>query len=113
MISKPAPERPDRLSGFSLPESLREFSVEALTQLRDNSFDGVGISRETYGPGETAAMERVEAYARQEDLLVEWDAARNLIVRLPGTDGSLAPVGTGSPPKPTQLVCPSPFNVRL
>ena len=54
MVSKPAPDSPDGLSGFSLPESLRTFSVEALTQLRDGSFDGVGISRETYGPGETS-----------------------------------------------------------
>ncbi len=38
----------------------------------------------------------MESYARQEGLAVESDAARNLIVRLPGRDGSLAPVVTGS-----------------
>ena len=96
MVSRPTPDRPDGLSCFSLPNSLRTFSVEALTKLRDSSFDGVGISRETYGPGETAAFDLVESYARQEGLAVESDAARNLIVRLPGRDGSLAPVVTGS-----------------
>jgi len=96
MVSKPAPGRPDGPPGFSLPDSLCDFSVEALSTLRDDSFDGVGVSRETYGPGETAAMAFVEACARKEGLDVEWDAARNLIVRLPGTDGSLAPVATGS-----------------
>jgi beta-ureidopropionase / N-carbamoyl-L-amino-acid hydrolase len=96
MVSKPAPDRPGGLPGFSLPESLRTFAVETLTQLRDASFDGVGVSRETYGPGETAAMERLETCARQEGLTVEWDAARNLIVRLPGTDGALPVVATGS-----------------
>jgi len=96
MVSKPTPDRPDDLPGISLPESMRQFCVDALTQLRDESFDGVGVSRETYGPGETAAMERVESYARKEGLAVEWDAARNLIVRLPGTNRDLPAVATGS-----------------
>jgi N-carbamoyl-L-amino-acid hydrolase len=96
MVSRPTSNGPDDRPGFSLPDTLRDFTVEALTALREASFDGVGVSRETYGPGETAAMERVASYAAEEGLAVEWDAARNLIVRLPGADGTLPAVATGS-----------------
>ena len=60
------------------------------------SFDGIGISRETYGPSETAAMELVAKEAEVHGLETEWDAARNMIVRLPGQDRRLAAVATGS-----------------
>jgi len=65
-------------------------------QLRAQSFDGVGISRETYGPSETQAMELIERIALDHGLESDWDAARNLIVRLPGQQPSLAAIATGS-----------------
>lgn len=63
---------------------------------REISFDGVGISRETYGPGETAAMEIIERQAQDHGLETSWDAARNLTVRLVGSDPALPVVATGS-----------------
>ncbi|MEC8776861.1 MAG: hypothetical protein VXX79_18675, partial [Pseudomonadota bacterium] len=36
-----------------------ELAANLFARLREMSFDGIGISRETYGPSETAAMELV------------------------------------------------------
>jgi N-carbamoyl-L-amino-acid hydrolase len=63
---------------------------------REMSFDGIGISRETYGPGETNAMQVIEDMARGHGFETSWDAARNLIVRLLGRAPELPVVATGS-----------------
>ena len=73
-----------------------EQAANLFARLREMSFDGIGISRETYGPSETAAMELVAKEAEVHGLETEWDAARNMIVRLPGQDRRLAAVATGS-----------------
>lgn len=64
--------------------------------LRGMSFDGVGISRETYGSGETAAMRVIEELAGQHGCEVSTDAACNLRVRVGGRVPSLPVVATGS-----------------
>ncbi|MEC8163561.1 MAG: Zn-dependent hydrolase [Pseudomonadota bacterium] len=73
-----------------------ELAANLFARLREMSFDGIGISRETYGPSETAAMDLVAKEAKVHGLETEWDAARNMIVRLPGQDRRLAAVATGS-----------------
>ena len=73
-----------------------ELAANLFARLREMSFDGIGISRETYGPSETAAMELVAKEAEVHGLETEWDAARNMIVRLPGQDRRLPAVATGS-----------------
>jgi N-carbamoyl-L-amino-acid hydrolase len=75
---------------------LRQLAIELFDTFRAMSFDGVGISRETYGPAETAAIEIIERVARDHDLPCRWDAARNLIVRLPGREPARPAVATGS-----------------
>ena len=75
---------------------LQQFAVKLFDTFRDMSFDGVGISRETYGAAETAAMEVIARVSREHGFAVKWDAARNLIVRLAGRDASLPAVATGS-----------------
>lgn len=75
---------------------LRTLAVDLFATFRNDSFDGVGISRETYGPSETAAIEVIERIGREHGLPTRWDAARNLIVKLPGRDSSLPAVATGS-----------------
>ncbi|MGI9521153.1 MAG: Zn-dependent hydrolase [Hyphomicrobiaceae bacterium] len=65
-------------------------------KFREMSFDGVGISRETYGPGETAAMQIVEAVGQAHGFETRWDAAQNLILALPGKDPGLPVVASGS-----------------
>jgi beta-ureidopropionase / N-carbamoyl-L-amino-acid hydrolase len=73
---------------------LKQLAPELFDTLRDMSFDGVGISRETYGPGETVAMEVIERLAQAHGLETSWDAARNLIVRLRGGDPELPVIAT-------------------
>jgi N-carbamoyl-L-amino-acid hydrolase len=75
---------------------LRELAEKLFDQFREMSFDGEGISRETYGPGETAAMEVIERLANKHGFVTKWDAARNLIIRLEGREPDLPAVATGS-----------------
>ena len=75
---------------------LRTLAENLFDQFREMSFDGEGISRETYGPGETAAMEIIEKIAQDHGFETQWDAARNLIVRLVGRQPDLRVVATGS-----------------
>ena len=77
-------------------DDLQQLAIDLFEQLRAMSFDGVGISRETYGTGETAAMELLAERCRGRGFTVRWDAARNLIARLPGRDPALPAVATGS-----------------
>ena len=65
-------------------------------QLRDESFDGVGITRECYTPAETRALELIEAEARRLGLETSWDAGANLWATLPGSDPTLPAVACGS-----------------
>lgn len=74
----------------------RALAAGLFDRFREASFDGVGVSRETYGPGETEAMEAIAALGREHGLDVEWDAARNLILTLPGRRPDLPAVATGS-----------------
>lgn len=82
--------------GFALDESVRRVAVDLFERLRAMSFDGVGITRETYGAGETAAMAVIAELAERERLDVTWDAARNLVVTLEGRRPDLPVVACGS-----------------
>ena len=81
---------------FALSEALKGLSVDLFAQLKATSLDGIGVSRETYGDSETAAFEVIERCALGAGLAVRWDAARNLVVRLPGKDPAKPRVATGS-----------------
>ena len=50
----------------------------------------------SYGAAETAAMELIERSGRRHGLEARWDAARNLVLRLPGRDAALPAIATGS-----------------
>ncbi|WP_454690384.1 Zn-dependent hydrolase [Achromobacter aloeverae] len=65
-------------------------------RLRARSHDGVGITRDSYGPGEQAAHETMEDCARQLGLETRRDAALNLYLTLPGRRRDLPVVMTGS-----------------
>jgi N-carbamoyl-L-amino-acid hydrolase len=64
--------------------------------LRAASFDGVGCTREAYGPGEQAAHDLVRAEAEALGLEVAVDAAGSLLMTLPGSDRGLPRVVVGS-----------------
>lgn len=80
--------------------SLIEPDIALATQLFDTlqaiSFDGVGITRDTYGAGEQRAHDLMADTARKLGLDVTVDAALNLYLTLPGRDRSLPAVMTGS-----------------
>ncbi len=54
-----------------------------LTEVADATRDGPGITRESYGPGEYAALQVLERHAAALGLACEYDRARNLWMRLP------------------------------
>ena len=83
------------LSGFP-GETLRALATELFAELRQSSFDGVGVTRESFGQAETAAQELVAHAAAREGLLVEYDRVRNLVVTLPGEDAGKPFMATGS-----------------
>jgi len=64
--------------------------------LREASFDGVGITRDTYGRGEERAHAMVEEAARERGLEIAKDAACNMYVTLPGEDRLRPAAMTGS-----------------
>lgn len=85
---------PHQAAGGGL--DVQRLAVELFQTFREMSFDGVGISRETYGPGETSAMQVIERLGQDLGIVTVWDEARNLILRLPGQNPGLPVVATGS-----------------
>jgi len=74
-----------------LPDAARLFS-----DLRALSVDREGVTREAYGPRETAAQDVVAGYAQAMGLAVERDRAANIVVSLAGAadDGRCIAVGS-------------------
>ena len=64
--------------------------------LRERSFDGVGITREAYGPGERMAHAVVRAQADAIGLETRVDPVGNLYMTLPGVDRAARRVILGS-----------------
>jgi N-carbamoyl-L-amino-acid hydrolase len=75
---------------------MEDFAVSLFDRLREDSYDGVGITRESYAAGESAAHDLIARTARHEGLAVEEDAAKNLIVSLPGREPHRPFVACGS-----------------
>src|SRR5580692_9807789 len=74
----------------------RALAGELFGALREASFDGVGITRESYSGRESTALEIVEAKARELGLETERDAGANLVVTLPGSEPDLPYLACGS-----------------
>jgi beta-ureidopropionase / N-carbamoyl-L-amino-acid hydrolase len=64
--------------------------------LRAASFDGVGITRESFGASESRALDIVEDAAREWGLTTERDAGGNLVATLAGTQAHLPALACGS-----------------
>ena len=65
-------------------------------RLREQSFDGLGITRDSYGPGEERAHELMTETAQALGLEVARDGALNSYFTFPGRDRSKPAVMTGS-----------------
>jgi len=78
-----------------LDPSLKDVAGKLLDEVRQATFDGVGVTRASYGEGENRAMAIIEAFARAEGLACDRDAVDNRIIRVPGEPAG-APVLIGS-----------------
>ena len=65
-------------------------------QLLADSFDGTGVTRDAYGPGEQRAHDLIAQTGLGLELTVSYDGARNLYLTCPGKDRSAPVVMTGS-----------------
>ncbi len=76
--------------------SLRPLAEKIFEDIRALSFDGVGVTRASYGEGESAAGEYLTELARAEGLEVSADRAANLVFSPPGmaADAPVAWVGS-------------------
>src|ERR1700722_2538895 len=74
----------------------RRLSGELFDALRAASFDGVGITRESYSARESTALDIVEAKAREFGLETARDAGANLVVTLAGSEPDLPFLACGS-----------------
>jgi N-carbamoyl-L-amino-acid hydrolase len=72
------------------------FCEDLFAALRVATGDGVGITRESFGPGESLALDIVEQSARQCGLTTERDAGANLVVTLDGSEPDLPYLACGS-----------------
>src|SRR5580700_7169809 len=74
----------------------RRLSGGLFDALRAASFDGVGITRESYSTRESDALDIVEAKARELGLETARDAGANLVVTLAGSEPDLPFLACGS-----------------
>ena len=77
-------------------DTMRNLAAELLARIRDASFDGEGVTRQSYGDSETRAQELIAEVAAAEGLHVERDEAANLVITLPGRSPELPVVACGS-----------------
>lgn len=75
---------------------LRPLAEKLFADIRELSFDGVGVTRESYGRGESAAADYLRRFAMTEGLAVDADRAANLVFRLPDSAVDAPSVWTGS-----------------
>ncbi|MDP3417349.1 Zn-dependent hydrolase [Falsiroseomonas sp.] len=73
-----------------------ELATRLFDELREASFDGVGITRDAYGAGERRAHEQVRAAAEGIGLECRADPVGNLLMTLPGSDRRAKRVLIGS-----------------
>lgn len=76
--------------------ALRPLAEVIFADIRRLSFDGVGVTRESYGRGESAAGEYLRDFAVEHGLAVEADRAANIMFRDPGAKSGGPAIWTGS-----------------
>jgi beta-ureidopropionase / N-carbamoyl-L-amino-acid hydrolase len=75
---------------------LTDLAQKLFDEIRDLSSDGVGVTRDSYGDGESATADYLTTFARAEGLRVDTDRAANLIFSLPESDLDAPAVWVGS-----------------
>jgi N-carbamoyl-L-amino-acid hydrolase len=74
----------------------REFCENLFAKLREATGDGIGITRESYGAGESLALDIIENAARQFGLETARDLGANLVATFPGSAPDLPYLACGS-----------------
>ena len=77
-------------------KEMRPIADKLFADIRELTFDGIGISRESYGAKETATAEFLRAFATDAGLKVETDRAANLVISLPDTASDAPAIWCGS-----------------
>ncbi|BAO91252.1 hydantoinase/carbamoylase family amidase [Caballeronia cordobensis] len=75
---------------------LADLAQKLFGDIRALSSDGVGVTRDSYGEGESATAGYLAGFAEAEGLRVDIDRAANLIFSLPDTDPDVPAVWVGS-----------------
>jgi len=66
-----------------LKAELVQVAEHLFKEIQKATFDGVGITRQSYGRGETIALGILADYATRQGLCCEFDAGANLVIALP------------------------------
>ncbi|WP_397473870.1 hydantoinase/carbamoylase family amidase [Pusillimonas sp.] len=74
----------------------RDLAEKIFHDIREMSFDGVGVTRESYGSGESAAGDYLSRLAEAEGLVVDVDRAANIVFSPPDTPAGRPAVWVGS-----------------
>lgn len=80
---------------MSLP-GLRPMAEKLFSDVRELTFDGVGVTRQSYGRGESDTADYLRAFAASEGIEVRADRAANLVFGLPQTATASAVTWCGS-----------------
>ena len=75
---------------------LRPVAEMLFSKIRELTSDGVGVTRESYGNGESVAADFLREFAQEQGLEVSTDGAANLLFRLPEADAGGQSVWCGS-----------------
>ncbi|MBV8457492.1 MAG: hydantoinase/carbamoylase family amidase [Acetobacteraceae bacterium] len=73
-----------------------DLAARLFEALREKTFDGVGVTRDAYGPGEQAAHDLMTATGEGLGLEVQTDPAGNLYLTFPGRDRGAKRIILGS-----------------
>ena len=74
----------------------RPLAEKLFADIRELSFDGVGVTRESYGRGESATAAYLRDFASAQGLAARTDRAGNVVFGLPGTPDDAPRAWTGS-----------------
>lgn len=77
-------------------QSLQPLAQQLFADIRALTFDGVGVTRASYGAGENACARHLEAFARAEGLEVATDRAGNFVYSDPADTRQGPVIWTGS-----------------
>ena len=77
-------------------KEMRPIAEKLFADIRELTFDGVGVSRASFGAKESATAEYLRTFATEAGLMVSADRAANLVIGLHGTPSDAPAIWCGS-----------------